>query len=161
MNNKIFKYIKYLSYVLLLLGVGVFVYFVVASVLYPEPATEFPVGTVGNAMGVNVMLIYAYVVFAVALVLAIMFPLINIISNPKGAMRTLIGVVAMLVIFFVSYLLSSDAPVPNPAANGYFTNSAVLKADRCRPVCGLRYFCHCNSGHPLGRDKECGKERLI
>ena len=42
-------------------------------------------------------------------------------------MRTLIGVVAMLVIFFVSYLLSSDAPVPNPAANGYFTNSAVLK----------------------------------
>ena len=42
MNNKIFKYIKYLSYVLLLLGVGVFVYFVVASVLYPEPATEFP-----------------------------------------------------------------------------------------------------------------------
>ena len=120
MNNKIFKYIKYLSYVLLLLGVGVFVYFVVASVLYPEPATEFPVGTVGNAMGVNVMLIYAYVVFAVALVLAIMFPLINIISNPKGAMRTLIGVVA-------SYLLSSDAPVPNPAANGYFTNSAVLK----------------------------------
>ena len=117
MNNKIFKYIKYLSYVLLLLGVGVFVYFVVASVLYPEPATEFPVGTVGNAMGVN----------AVALVLAIMFPLINIISNPKGAMRTLIGVVAMLVIFFVSYLLSSDAPVPNPAANGYFTNSAVLK----------------------------------
>ena len=66
MNNKIFKYIKYLSYVLLLLGVGVFVYFVVASVLYPEPATEFPVGTVGNAMGVNVMLIYAYVVFAVA-----------------------------------------------------------------------------------------------
>lgn len=127
MNNKIFKYIKYLSYVLLLLGVGVFVYFVVASVLYPEPATEFPVGTVGNAMGVNVMLIYAYVVFAVALVLAIMFPLINIISNPKGAMRTLIGVVAMLVIFFVSYLLSSDAPVPNPAANGYLTNSAVLK----------------------------------
>ena len=127
MNNKIFKYIKYLSYVLLLLGVGVFVYFVVASVLYPEPATEFPVGTVGNAMGVNVMLIYAYVVFAVALVLAIVFPLINIISNPRGAMRTLIGVVAMLVIFFVSYLLSSDAPVPNPAANGYFPNPTVLK----------------------------------
>ena len=127
MNNKIFKYIKYLSYVLMLLGVGVYVNFDVASVLYPEPATEFPVGTVGNAMGVNVMLIYAYVVFAVALVLAIMFPLINIISNPKGAMRTLIGVVAMLVIFFVSYLLSSDAPVPNPAANAYITKSAVLK----------------------------------
>ena len=127
MNNKIFKYIKYLSYVMLLLGAGVFIYFVVASVLYPEPSTEFPVGTVGNAMGVHVMLIYAYVVFAIALILAIVFPLVNIVSNPRGAMRTLIGLVAMLVIFFVSYLLASDAPVPNPAANGYFTNSAVLK----------------------------------
>ena len=127
MNNKIFKYIKSLSYVLLLLGVGVFGYFVVASALYPEPATEFPVGTVGNAMGVNVMLIYAYVVFAVALVLAIVFPVINILSNPKGAMRTLVGLVAMIVIFGISYLLASDAPVPNPAENGFFTNAATLK----------------------------------
>lgn len=127
MNNKLFKYIKYLSYVLLLLGVVVFVYFVVASVLYPEPATEFPVGTVGNAMGVNVMLIYTYVVFAVALLLSIFFPVVQIVSNPKGAMRTLIGLVAMIVIFGVSYFLASDAHIPNPAENGFFTNSTLLK----------------------------------
>ena len=82
MNNKAFKYVKYLSYLLLLLGVGVFAYFVIASVMFPEPSTEFPVGTVGSAMGVDVMLIYAYIIFAIALVLAIVFPLINIISNP-------------------------------------------------------------------------------
>lgn len=127
MNNKIFKYIKYLSYVLLLLGVAVFIYFAIASALYPEPATEFPVGTVGNAMGVNVMLIYTYVVFAVALLLSIVFPIAQIVSNPKGAMRTLIGLIAMIVIFGISYLLASDAPVPNPAENGFFTNPALLK----------------------------------
>lgn len=127
MNNKLFKYIKYLSYALLLLGVVVFVYFVIASVLYPEPATEFPVGTVGNAMGVNVMLIYTYVVFAVALLLSIFFPIAQIVSNPKGAMRTLVGLIAMIVIFGISYLLASDAPVPNPAENGFFTNPMVLK----------------------------------
>jgi len=127
MNNKAFKYIKYLLYVLLALGVAVFAYFVIASALYPEPATEFPVGTVGNAMGVNVMLVYAYIILAVALILAIFFPIKNIICNPKGAMRTLIGLVMMIVLFGVSYLLASDAPVPNPAANGYFDNPTQLK----------------------------------
>ena len=127
MNNKAFKYVKYLSYLLLLLGVGVFAYFVIASVMFPETSTEFPVGTVGSAMGVDVMLIYAYIIFAIALVLAIVFPLINIISNPKGAMRTLVGLVVMIVIFGISYLCSSDTPVPNPAANGYFDNPVTLR----------------------------------
>lgn len=127
MNNKAFKYVKYLSYLLLLLGIGVFAYFVIASVMFPEPSTEFPVGTVGSAMGVNAMLIYAYIIFAVALVLAVVFPLVNIISNPKGAMRTLSGLVVMIVIFGISYLCSSDAPVPNPAANGYFDNPVTLR----------------------------------
>lgn len=127
MNNKAFKYIKYLSYVMLLLGVGVFVYFVITSLMYPEPSTEFPVGTVGAAMGVNVMLIYTYIILAVALLIAIVFPVVNIVSNPKGAMRSLIGLVAMIVIFLVSYLLASDTPIPNPAANGYFDDPVTLK----------------------------------
>lgn len=127
MNNKAYKYIKYISYVLLLLGVGVLAYFLITSALYPEPTTEYPVGTVGNVMGVNVMLIYAYIIFAIALVLAVVFPVINIVSNPRGAMRTLIGLGAMIVIFGASYLLASDAPVPNPAENGFFTNPAMLK----------------------------------
>lgn len=127
MNNKAFKYIKYLSYVMLLLGVGVFAYFIIASMMYPEPSTEFPMGTVGAAMGVNVMLIYTYIIFALALLIAIIFPVINIISNPKGAMRSLIGLIAMIVIFLVSYLLASDTPVPNPAENGFFDDPVTLK----------------------------------
>ena len=42
-------------------------------------------------------------------------------------MRTLIGLVVMIVIFGVGYLLSSDAPVPNPAENGYFDNPVELR----------------------------------
>ena len=127
MNNKAFKYIKYLSYVMLLLGVGVFVYFIITSLMYPEPSTEFAVGSVGAGMGVNVMLIYTYIILAVALLIAIVFPVVNIVSNPKGAMRSLIGLVAMIVIFLVSYLLASDTPIPNPAANGYFDDPVTLK----------------------------------
>lgn len=127
MNNKAFKYIKYISYLLLILGVAVFAYFIIASILYPEPSPVYPVGSVGAAMGVDVMLYYAYIIFAAALIIAVIFPIINILSNPKGAMRTLIGLVAMIVIFGVGYLLSSDAPVPNPAENGYFDNPVELR----------------------------------
>ena len=75
MNNKAFKYIKYLSYVMLLLGVGVFVYFIITSLMYPEPSTEFPVGTVGAAMGVNVMLIGASgALYAVMLLFSVIYP---------------------------------------------------------------------------------------
>lgn len=112
---------------MLILGVVVFGYFLATSVIFPEPAMEFPVGTVGQAMGVNVMLVYTYIIFALALILAIVFPLINIISNPKGAMRTLIGFGAMIVVFVISYFLASDAPVPNPAENGFFDNPVTLK----------------------------------
>lgn len=112
---------------MLLLGVGVFAYFIIASLMYPEPSTEFPMGTVGAAMGVNVMLIYTYIIFALAIIIAVVFPVINIISNPKGAMRSLIGLIAMIVIFLVSYLLASDAPVPNPAENGFFDDPVTLK----------------------------------
>lgn len=127
MNNNIFKYIKYLSYLMLVLGLGVFIYFIIASTMYPEQSMEFPVGTVGNAMGVNVMLIYTYIIFAISVVVALVFPLINIVTNPKGAMRTLIGLVAMVVIFGISYLLASDEPIANPAVNGFFDNPMVLK----------------------------------
>ena len=112
---------------MLLLGVGVFVYFIITSLMYPEPSPEFPVGTLGAAMAVNVMLIYTYIILAVALLIAIVFPVVNIVSNPKGAMRSLIGLVAMIVIFLVSYLLASDTPIPNPAANGYFDDPVTLK----------------------------------
>lgn len=128
--NKVFKFIKYLSYVLLLGGVGVFVYFLVASLTNTAPFTDIPVGvdnvTQGSAQGTSVMLIYTYILFAIALLVTIIFPLINIIKNPKGSMRALIGLLAMIVVLGISYLFSSDAPVVN-SAGGYFTNTFALK----------------------------------
>ena len=121
MNNKIFKYIKYLSYVLLLLSVG---YSYISSSLRCSirgACDGIPGGYRGQCDGCECHADLCLCGICRRAGTCHHVPLINIISNPKGAMRTLIGVVAMLVIFFVSYLLSSDAPVPNPAANGYFT----------------------------------------
>lgn len=125
-NNNIFKYIKILLYVLMGLGVAVLVYFLVVSAMYTEPDTRFLVGTVGQAMGTDVMLIYTYILVAIAIIVALAFPLVNIIKNPKAAMRSLIGLGIMIVILGVSYLVSSDVPVLDSSGN-YFTNPTELK----------------------------------
>lgn len=124
MNSKIFKYIKWLLVALMAGGVIVFVYFLVTSIMYPEPSS-YSVGTVGAAMGANVMLIYAYILLAIAIVVALIFPIINIIKNPKGAMRSLIGLGIMIVVLAVTYFFSSDAPVQLP--DQLITNQFVLR----------------------------------
>lgn len=126
MDSKIFKYIKILLYVLLGLGLAVFVYFLVTTISYRQPSDEFPLGTVGQAMGAGVMLWYAYIVFGIGIVVALIFPLINIIKNPKGASRSLIGLGIMVLIILISYFMSSTAPVPN-SAGGFFTEPFPLR----------------------------------
>ena len=125
-NEKIFKYIKILLYVLMGLGVAVFLFWIVMSILQPQPSPDFSVGTVGSAKGVGVMLTYTYILVALALVVALAFPLINIIKNPKAAKRSLIGLGAMIVVLAIGYLFSSTTPVPN-SGGGYFTNPFELR----------------------------------
>lgn len=116
MNNKIFKYIKYLSYVMLGLGVVVFAYFLVASLTQTQPSSEpgFAAWSAGSVSGINVMLIYAYILLAVTILVALIFPLINIVKNPKGSMRSLIGLLAMVVVLGIGYIFSKSTPIITP-----------------------------------------------
>lgn len=50
----------------------------------------------------------AYIAFFLAVVLAILFPIIQIIGNPKAAIRTLLGVVVLVILWFVAYALSDN-----------------------------------------------------
>lgn len=128
MNDKIFKYIKYLLYVLLGAGVAVFLYWLIASFTNSEIDPQFTTvtATKGSAMGVDVMLTYTYILFAIALVLAVVFPVVNIVRNPKGGMRALMGLCALLVMVGIGWIMSSDAPVRN-SAGGYFENPFTLR----------------------------------
>jgi hypothetical protein len=52
--------------------------------------------------------LYAFYVFlAVAVIAAIVFPIINAIKTPAALLRSLVGVGALLVLFGISYALSS------------------------------------------------------
>lgn len=75
---------------------------------------------------IDLMLYWAYILLALTLVTALAFPLANIVQNPKGAMRSVIGLAIVLVVLGISYALASDIPVVN-AAGDVYDNSTTLK----------------------------------
>ncbi|MCL2042026.1 MAG: hypothetical protein FWG84_08335 [Bacteroidales bacterium] len=50
----------------------------------------------------------AYITFGIAVVTALIFPIVHMISNPKGAVKAFLGVVAILVLGLISYLFATN-----------------------------------------------------
>lgn len=57
------------------------------------------------------MLVWTYILFAIASISAILFPIAYFIANPKKAKNALIGIGAFVVIGLLSYLLA-DSTIP-------------------------------------------------
>jgi len=55
----------------------------------------------------GLLITWCYILLAIAAVAAIVFPLITMAQNPKGAKNALIGVGALLVIGVLAYVMSS------------------------------------------------------
>ena len=79
-----------------------------------------------GATDVDLMLRWAYVLLGIAVVLTIVFPVLNIIHNPQGTKRSMIGLAIVVVVLGLAFMLGSDAPVPN-SAGGQFDDSLLLK----------------------------------
>lgn len=76
--------------------------------------------------GVDLMLNWAYILLGIAIAASVLFPMFNLAQNPKGAMRTLLGLGLVVIIVGVSYAMSSVEPVANPAG-GFFDKPSELK----------------------------------
>ncbi len=64
---------------------------------------------------VDLMLRWSYIILGLAVALVILLPLYNLAQNPKAAMRSLIGLVAILVLIGVAYALGDSTPVVTPS----------------------------------------------
>ena len=53
-----------------------------------------------------------YVAFGLAVVLALVFPIISMVTNPKGAIRTFIGIGIVAVLWFISSAFSGNSYSP-------------------------------------------------
>ncbi len=79
-----------------------------------------------GASDVDLMLIWGYILLGIAVAAVIILPLLNLVKNPKGAVRSLVGLAIVVVLAGICYALSSDTPVVN-SAGGFFEDSTVLK----------------------------------
>lgn len=75
---------------------------------------------------VDLMLYWCYLLMGIAVLLLIILPTVNMVKNPKGAMRSLIGLAIVAVLVVAGYSLGSDAPVAK-ADGTFFDNPTVLK----------------------------------
>lgn len=97
MDNKLFRII-----LIALLGLSA-----VLS-LYFYIFTDFNDLKVNAPQNVGIMILWSYVLFAIAAIAAIVFPLINMVQNPKSAKNALIGVVSLAVVCGIGYALAGS-----------------------------------------------------
>ena len=72
----------------------------------------------GEYVYTNHILIWAAILAGIAIAMSLIFPLAQIIAQPKRGRGTLIGIAALVVVVFVAYNLASAEPLnftsPNP-----------------------------------------------
>ncbi len=60
----------------------------------------------------DIFLYLAYTLVIVAIVLALIMPLINALSDPKSLLKSSMGILALVVIYFIGYALSGNEVTP-------------------------------------------------
>lgn len=94
MSDKISKTISIALYAV----IGISVFFLIL----------FYFGVVSEGL----LLYWTYLLIVIAAVLAIVFPVIFMIRNPKGLKKALVGIGAMALVFLIAYLIASDEVLP-------------------------------------------------
>ena len=67
---------------------------------------------------IDILLYIGYGLIFLAVTTAVVFPLIQGMQNPKGLVRSLIGVAALVVLFVICYSVSSSVVKASWAAKG-------------------------------------------
>lgn len=108
------KYLSIIKYILLIVSAIVVIAGAVTFVDGEENAT------------LNLMLGWSFAMVILTIVLTIVMPLVAVFQNPKSAVRSLIGLGAIVVVFLVSYALATDDPITLASGN-VIDNSFELK----------------------------------
>lgn len=61
----------------------------------------------GDPAYTNIFILWAYVLTGLSVGLAVIFPIIQMITNPKNAKKGLMGIVALAVFVGIAYVMSS------------------------------------------------------
>ena len=74
---------------------------------------------------VDLLLYWTYLLIGLGIAATVVCSIITLGQNPKSAIRSLVGLVALLVIVGVAWMMSSDVAVVTPTAE--YTDAFALK----------------------------------
>ena len=75
----------------------------------------------------NMILRWAFILLIITAVVALIFPLMYLVANPKNAIRPLIILALVGIFVLIAWLLASDDILHMPAYNGADNVESVLK----------------------------------
>lgn len=79
----------------------------------------------GVTTSVDPMLNMAYALLGASIILAVVLPVFNFAKNPKGAARSMVGLVVVLGILGIAYSMSDATPIVTTSAT--FDNPLELR----------------------------------
>lgn len=119
MSNTLSKYLNILTYVMIGLTVVFVAMFYLGGDVPDQPYTT-PVYS-------DVLIQWAMVLLYLTAGLALLFPIIEIATNPRGAMKGLAGLVGLGLVVLISYSLSDATLLNLPGYTGADNNPAALE----------------------------------
>ncbi|RZT91337.1 hypothetical protein EV201_3152 [Ancylomarina subtilis] len=119
MSNTLSKYLNILTYVMLGLTV-VFVAMFYFGGDVPNQAHQTPVYT-------DSLIYWAKALFYITVGLSILFPVLQIVSDPKGAIKGLAGLAGLGLIILIAYSMSDGTLLNLPGYTGEDNNVGALK----------------------------------
>ena len=119
MSNTLSKYLNILTYVMIgLTAIFVAMFYLGGDV--PNQSYQTPVYT-------DVLIQWAKALFIVCAGLSLLFPVIQLVTNPKGAVKGLAGLVVLGLIILISYSLSDGTLLDLPGSTIADNNPATLQ----------------------------------
>lgn len=67
----------------------------------------------------DILLYGSYLLIAIGAFVSIVMPLIKSLDNPKSLLKTVVGIVGILVLFFIAYSVSSSEVLPKFEADPF------------------------------------------
>ncbi len=118
MNSSLSKILKIFLGVLMLVSVAFILMFYLGG---NEENTEIPKNT-------DIILVWSYILFAIAAAASILFPIVAIVQRPKSAISGIIGVIGLAVLFGIAYAMADDSLIKlSESYSGGDNNPDTLK----------------------------------
>ena len=116
MDNKILGILTIAMFVITVVLLGLFMF----GGSVPNQQYDTPVYT-------SALLNWSYVLFAIAIIAAVVFPIARLATRPQQAMKSFIGLGAVVVLILIAYAMSDGTPMKITGYTGPDNIPSTLK----------------------------------